>query len=452
MKRAPSFLWFKIEGTRIPKYLLGKMQTALESNVFQRIEQKDRYTVTFTLSPTDVGYANALRRIILTGVESVAFRSDINDLGKTTDVEITKNSTPMTNEMLADRIGLLPIVFKNPLAWNPDKYEFRLSMENTTTDPMDIHAHHIEVYEKMADGLEQKIENTQFFNPDPIAVNTALLAVLKPKRAGQAAEAIEFTAKATIGSGREHARFNPVSQCTYKYTLDNDDSRRSKLFEQWLNKNKKVGDPRGLEKAQLEAYQREYNTMELNRCYLMDEKGQPTSYDFTIETVGTLDINYIVTRALEVGATMCAAYGNIHKESLPPDLRVSPADGPMEGYDFLFLKQDHTLGNLLQTYIDAKLMDRDGSKVTYVSYKVPHPLRDEMILRIGIDGGEESAAREVLAEAARELAGMFTRWRGYWFASLGTQDPKPKKPVIERGVKTAVKRANGSVAPKKAIA
>ena len=86
------------------------MQTALESNVFQRIEQKDRYTVTFTLSPTDVGYANALRRIILTGVESVAFRSDINDLGKTTDVNITKNSTPMTNEMLADRIGLLPII------------------------------------------------------------------------------------------------------------------------------------------------------------------------------------------------------------------------------------------------------------------------------------------------------------------------------------------------------
>ena len=65
-------------------------------------------TYTFTLSPLHVTYANTLRRLILTGVETIAFRSDMTTLGTTTDVLVKRNDTPMTNEMLADRIGGIP--------------------------------------------------------------------------------------------------------------------------------------------------------------------------------------------------------------------------------------------------------------------------------------------------------------------------------------------------------
>ena len=91
---------------------------------FTNLKEEGRIT-TFQLAPTHVTYANTLRRLILTGVETVAFRADMTATGTTTDVEIVRNDTPMTNEMLADRIGLLPIHIQDPLQWKADNYRYR---------------------------------------------------------------------------------------------------------------------------------------------------------------------------------------------------------------------------------------------------------------------------------------------------------------------------------------
>ena len=104
-------------------------------------------TLQFTLTPTHVSYANTVRRAVLTLVETVAFNSDIQEsTGLTSDVVITKNSTPMSNEMLAHRIGLLPIHVSNPLLWKPEEYRFEIKAVNDSTTSMDITADNIDVY------------------------------------------------------------------------------------------------------------------------------------------------------------------------------------------------------------------------------------------------------------------------------------------------------------------
>ena len=103
---------------------------------FDNLNKLDDRTYSFTLSPIHVTYANTLRRLILTGVETIAFRSDMTSTGSTTDVVVKRNDTPMTNEMLADRIGLIPINITEPLSWKEDKYIFTLKVagnkDNTT--------------------------------------------------------------------------------------------------------------------------------------------------------------------------------------------------------------------------------------------------------------------------------------------------------------------------------
>jgi len=79
------------------------------------------------MNPTIVGYANTLRRTMITDVETVAFRADISETGTTGDVVITSNSTPMSNEMLAHRISLIPIHVIRPLEWDPEAYSFAYS-------------------------------------------------------------------------------------------------------------------------------------------------------------------------------------------------------------------------------------------------------------------------------------------------------------------------------------
>jgi DNA-directed RNA polymerase subunit L len=55
-----------------------------------------------------------------------------------------------------------------------------------------------------------------------------------------------------------------------------------------------------------------------------------------------------------------------------------------------------------------------------VGYKVPHPLRDEMVLRVGVKDGMETTARSAVAKAARECAQMFKNWRVMWAAASAT--------------------------------
>jgi DNA-directed RNA polymerase subunit L len=354
---------------------------------------------------------------MITDVETVAFRADILEDGSTSDVSISKNSTPMSNEMLAHRIGLLPIHVKEPLSWDPEKYTFNLDVTNDSTNPLDVTAADIKVFRLGAPEDEPVlVPNVNFFHPDPTTKDTALLAVLKGKVGTQESESIAFTARATLGTGRENVRFMPVTSiCSYGYTLDEDPDRRKEFFTRWLSKNNK-GNPAELEsdsvkKGELE---REFATMEIQRCYKLDEKGEPNSFDFVIESMGVLDPVYIVGRALDAIQAKLLPYTSIDIGDLPQGLKIAPADAQMKGFDFVFQKEDHTLGNLLQTWIEQNLIDTE--EVTYVGYKVPHPLRDEMLLRVAVEDGLETTARAAIAKAARELGKLFQMWRGSWSA------------------------------------
>jgi DNA-directed RNA polymerase subunit L/DNA-directed RNA polymerase alpha subunit len=390
--------------------------STMAASVFQNIQGAGG-KIRFRLTPTKFPYANTLRRVILAEVESVGFRADILNDGSTSDVKITKNTTPISNEMLAHRIGLLPVSVSTPLNWRASDYEFRLAVKNESANLQYITASDIEVFNITGDE-PVKVPNTQFFVPDPISRATPLIAVLKGKIGQQEPEEIAFTARATIGIGRENARFIPVSQCSYKYTLDEDTEKQKQYFIKWLQDYKKVefsqikdDEPRR------QAFEREFKTMEISRCYLQDSDGEPVSFDFEIETVGPLSPLYCVARALDVLQEKLVKYASIDSGSLPTNVRVRPSAKKMKGFDFVFEGEDHTLGNLLQSWMEATQVDT--GLITYVGYAIPHPLKDEMLISVGVEDGAETTARAAIAQAARETAAMFRSWAGSWAAATG---------------------------------
>jgi DNA-directed RNA polymerase subunit L/DNA-directed RNA polymerase alpha subunit len=405
------------------------------SSIFRNLAQVDPLTISFQLTPTQVAYANTLRRMVLTGVEGVAFRSDMNDKGATTDVIVKSNTTPMTNEMLADRIGLIPIHVETPGSWNPDEYIFELNVVNDSTDVRDVTTADFSVKKKaLSPGEEDSlVGNKEFFHANPITNDNVLIAVLKGKQVNQNPQKIEVLAKATVGTGRDHIRFSPVSQCSYSYTIDTDESRQKMFYERWLMNNKKI-DPKSLESDSDRAskLQREFQTMEVQRCFLVNEKNEPYSFDFVVETLGVQKPERIIERALMNIESKCSLYSNMASGTLPPNVRVQPADARMKGFDFIIGKEDHTLGNLIQTWMEDNLMD--SGEITYVGYKVPHPLRDEMLLRVGVDDGQELTARAMVGKAAAACANMFRLWREDWIrvssAGAGTRTRATLKPTL----------------------
>ncbi len=415
--------------------------SAVENPFQSPIETLDGRTIGFTLSPTRVTYANTLRRAIQTEVMILGFRADMTETGTTSDVKILKNTTPMSNEMLADRVGLLPLAMPKGVVdeWKKESHLFKLHVKNESDSvrlvtASDFQVLRIKPASEGGDGIErEQIPNTIFFQPDPVTLETCILAILKPQVPGQAPEEVHIEAYASLGKGREHTRFNPTSQCSYAYTRDTDETRIKELWLHWLSEQKKVLNPADLEKDTVRKtmLEREFRSLEIQRCYKVGSDGEPNSFDFTIETLGTLSPYAIISRAIRALIALCDKYAGLDKGDLPPTVEIRPADTRMKGFDVWFDGEDHTLGNLLQTYIDDHLMD--SGECTFVGYKVPHPLRDEMVLRIGVQDLSEATVRLVIAKAAKGCANMFADWAVSFDAkSVGQLDY-----IEERGKKEA---------------
>ena len=357
----------------------------------------------------------------MTLVSTVAFRSDPPGVVLADpDIKVGQNdSHTQPNELLAHRISLIPIHGVDGMTWDPDRYIFRLSVKNESADPIDVMAGDIQVLErrKAADMSEVLVEvpNRTFFAVNHLTRDTCLITSLPGKRTA-ATPTLEVEMRATAGTGREHARFIPTCQASYGYTLDVNTERRNAYFEKWLVRHKNV-EPESLkqDEARRDELDREFKTMEIQRIYKVDEKGEPNSFDFQIETIGTMAPRAIIERALLGLIKMCEPFVGLDNGDLPETISVTPSDSQLTGFDFLIQDQDHTFGNMIQTWLVDNHVDGEASpRIIFAGYKIPHPLKDEMLLRIGTEDGNELTARQAIAVASRGCKAMFEEWLRLW--------------------------------------
>jgi hypothetical protein len=70
---------------------------------------------------------------------------------------------------------------------------------------------------------------------------------------------------------------------------------------------------------------------------------------------------------------------------------------------------------MIQTWLVENHVEGEAQpRLTFAGYKIPHPLKDEMLLRIGVEDGNELTGRAAIAEAARGCRSMFQEWLRLW--------------------------------------
>lgn len=373
----------------------------------------------FDLTGTNITIANALRRCILVHTPSVGFRTEPYDKSQ---VEIIKNTTPLVNEMLAHRVGMIPVCVPNWREFDPAEYQFELHVRNEDKSKIiDVRAGDINVFRvNPANPMDApvKLDSKQFFPPDPITGDTALITRLRPQtNTAYPIEELHFRAKAAVSTGKENIRWSPVSQCAYEYTRDTDPEHVEQVFQAWIAVNKKkTGSP-----EQDAALRREFNTMEIQRSYLKDEFGNPNSFTFHVESVGVQPIPNIVLAGIEAAQELVKKYADMDK-IIPSNIRIQKSDTRFPAVDVIFENEGHTLGNLLETFLVDNHTD-EGSKeprITYAGYKVPHPLRQEMFVRIGVPETEhqELIARQAIASVCAQIHQIFRVMKESWVSLL----------------------------------
>jgi DNA-directed RNA polymerase subunit L len=389
---------------------------------------------TFLLENTSSTIANTLRRCILTDTRSVGFRADLTDRANP-GVRIRKNTSVIFNEMLAHRLTLLPLGVRNIDDFDPSRYEFVLQVKNERRGPITneslrhVKAADFQIREKQPDGTFVDLGSAAIaamFPADPITRDTCLLTTLRPQwNPEQPPEEIDLTATAVIGRGRDFMGFCPVSQCSFENTRDEDPVRQEQFFAQWLADYKKVADPATLAPDALASLREEWGTMAIQRCFLVNERGEPNSFSFTVESIGIRPVREIVAEGIRAVIDLVTPYANTETSSADLGIKVQPVDSRMNGVDVLFEGQEHTLGNLLQTLLTELYLDTEApdSPITYAAYKVRHPLHRVMTLRLGIRqpetgaaaaGNNEALVRQVIASAAERARVIFEELGRSW--------------------------------------
>jgi DNA-directed RNA polymerase subunit L len=167
-------------------------------------------------------------------------------------------------------------------------------------------------------------------------------------------------------------------------------------------------------------------SMEVQRCFRVDAAtGEPNDFTFYVESVGCLSVPNIVLSALRSCEAMVTKYQDLDGQ-IPENVSVQSGDARFVCVDLLFQHEGHTLGNLLQQYlVDNHIDGTEEPRISYAGYKVPHPLKPEMVLRVGLALDTEDpevemdTARLVVAKVCRYLKSMFQTMAAEWARHVG---------------------------------
>jgi DNA-directed RNA polymerase subunit L len=390
------------------------------------ITNNDVYKVHFKLINSNNAMANAIRRILLGGLPTVAFDDTYYDNKEESNMIIDKNVSALHNEFIAHRISLLPVCgYKNErlkivLDYDLEKARFGYAFKNADAVPVfrlkmkndedtrklfgniniiNVDSSMIKI-ETEQGGLESSAE---FLLPDYITGDFCLLHRLKPlstnEEIHEAEELDIYQMRPTIGTARQHARYCPVGTVSYEFEKDdmsNQDSYFSKYIAN-LQNQRRNDNLQEYNEQDIELFRASFNNLGSERIYKKQTDGDAVSVIFNVESVGNQEAHQLVYDALELIRVKTMAILNHFEWNDQSgsyrysDKKIKIARNSASGNTEITIHyEDHTIGNLISTYLKKLFITNkpaSGQMLSFASYKLPHPLEEKIVIIVGFKDG-----------------------------------------------------------------
>ncbi len=284
--------------------------------------------ISFTMKEVDLSILNGIRRVLLMDIPILGFIGN----GIDSTVNIIKNTTVLNNEILANRIALIPLDitedYNDKFIFGENKFEIELNESCSESEGIKLITTKNLIVKQ--DGKEIK----KFFKL-PITITKL-----------RKNEELHLKAEAVKETGRKNASFNIISGITIFNKPKNEFVKTKSIIEQ-------------------------------ERDYIDGE------YVFEFELINnTISHKYMLLKAVDILINKLI--------TLIDKTTIEKYENNNLTYDFNIPDENDTIGNIIQSYIfDNYVIPKkktiDNIVCTYIGYSVKHPLEKVLTIRMTLN-------------------------------------------------------------------
>lgn len=357
------------------------------------ITSQENNRLYFTLNDIDHSLANSLRRIILSEIPTLIFRTFPHSESK---VNIIKNTTRLNNEIIKQRIGCIPIHITDT-DFPYKEYSVEVDKQNDSDTIQLLTTEDFKIKHIPTDKYLSSNETKEIFPPDPITGDYIPITRLRPKLSeNMDGEEIVFSATLDIGNASQDGMYNVVSTCAYGATMDNIVAN-----DKWNDKKQEL-QKQGLSEQDIEFEKLNWFSLDAKRITV------PNSFDFVIESIGVFTNINILYKACDIMIQKCKLFTSLLEDG---EIEIEKNQNSTVKNEFLITikNEDYTLGNAIVYFLYEKYFVKDNT-LTFVGFKIPHPHIPEGIIRMAFKNDSDSTTvSQYLTYSAAECISVFEK-------------------------------------------
>jgi len=332
----------------------------------------------FTIKNVNVSIINAIRRIILTDIPTVVFRTSPH---KENQATFHINTSRLNNEILKQRLGCIPIHITNhdlPL----DNLVVEIHKQNETNIIQYITTGDFKIKNTKTNTYLANSARESMFPKNPLSKDYILFARLRPKISKHIhGEELKIDAKMSIGCAKESGMYNVASTCSYQMTPD-----QQKQKEAWGNEAEEL-EKKGSSAKEISEREKNWYNHDAKRFY------KENSFDFILETVGVFTNKELLISACDIMINKL----NINEFPLKESLTTLK-----NCYDLTLYNEDYTLGKVIEYILNTDYYHGLKS-LTYIGFQKKHPHDTHSTIRLAFKlPTNKSAATQLLTKVCQK--------------------------------------------------
>ena len=334
---------------------------------------ENKGVLSFTLENTNVSIANALRRVLLSDIESVVFDTD-ND-----KINIHENTTRFHNEILKQRLGCVPIHIKDIAGI--ENLIFELNVINESDSIQYVTTKDFTIKDIATDKYLTTEQTKLILPPNNLTKEYVLFTRLRPKISNDIlGETISLKVKLKTATAKQDGMYNVVSTCAFGNTED-----KVEQHNQWQSISEDL-ESKGLNGDRIEYERKNWYTLQAKRHFIQD------SFDFKVESVGV----YTNVELINMGCdNIIKRLDKIKEKCDKEQLKLNKKSTAMENaVDVILQGEDYTIGKVIEFVLHEQYYKKDQA-LSYVGFIKKHPHDDYSIIRMAFSSEGDTSLTDV---------------------------------------------------------